>query len=262
MQTPYELIVATRSGAYAMLPAALAQMQALNGAFDGRRPSGGSRSARRTTPGGSRGTAVIGVQGALSQRAELMEFYGLGTSCQTISSALRAALDDDTVSKIVLDIDSPGGSVSGVSELAAEILAARATKPIIAVANSMAASAAYWIGSSCSEFYCTPSGQVGSIGVISQHDDMSVALEIAGVKTTLITAGKYKAEGNPLGPLDPDARRNTQAMIDSYYADFTNAVAKGRGVSVDAVRANMGQGRMLRATEAMHAQIIRWDFGA
>ena len=141
-------------------------------------------------------------------------------------------------------------------ELAAEIRAARSTKPIVGIANSMAASAAYWLGSACSELYCTPSGQVGSIGVIASHDDMSAALEQAGIRTTLITAGPNKAEGNQLGPLTRAARSTMQAMVDSYGADFERAVALGRGVGIDAVRRSFGQGRMLRASEAKRVGMV------
>jgi len=93
-------------------------------------------------------------------------------------------------------------------------------------------------------------------GVIAAHEDVSKALEAEGVNVTLITAGKYKAEGSPYGPLDEEALRSIQSDIDGYYADFTSAVAKGRGVSVDAVRSDMGQGRMLRGDAAMSAKMI------
>lgn len=211
---------------------------------------------RTARPSAGNNIAVLGLYGPIMQRAGLMDMCTGGTSTQGFTQALRAALADDSVSQILIDIDSPGGSVAGVAELAAEIRSSRSVKPIIGIANSMAASAAYWIGSQCSELYCTPSGQVGSIGVITAHEDVSAALETEGIKTTLITAGKFKAEGNPYGPLDEDAMRNIQGMIDSYYADFTGAVAKGRGVGIDAVRDNMGQGRMLRGDAAQAAQMI------
>ena len=96
----------------------------------------------------------------------------------------------------------------------------------------------------------------GSIGVIVAHEDMSKMFEAEGVAVTLITAGKYKAEGNPYAPLDAEARAAIQADVDAYGADFTNAVARGRGVSVDAVRKTMGQGRMLRGSAAQAASMV------
>ena len=89
---------------------------------------------------------------------------------------------EPSISAIVLDVDSPGGSVFGVEELATEIRAARGTKPVVAVANSMAASAAYWIASQADELVITPGGMVGSIGVLTAHEDISKAQEMAGIK--------------------------------------------------------------------------------
>ena len=129
-------------------------------------------------------------------------------------------------------LDSPGGSVYGVSELADEIMNARAQKPVIAIANSLAASAAYWIGCSASELYVTPGGEVGSIGVWQAHFDYSQALAAEGVTPTLISAGKYKVEGNPYAPLGEDALGFMQSRVDDYYAVFTKSVARGRGVPI------------------------------
>jgi ClpP class serine protease len=152
----------------------------------------------------SGGIAVLPLYGVVTQRGNMVDdVSGPGsTSTQQFSVALRQLLADDTVGQILIDIDSPGGSVYGVAELADEIQSARSQKPIVAVANSLAASAAYWIGCSANEFYVTPGGEVGSIGVWQAHQDYSRALDEAGVKTTLISAGKFKVEGNPYSPLD------------------------------------------------------------
>ncbi|WP_052688250.1 S49 family peptidase [Xanthomonas sp. MUS 060] len=101
-----------------------------------------------------------------------------------LGAALRQALADDTVSQILIDIDSPGGSVYGVAELADQIQSARSIKPVVAVANSLAASAAYWIGCAAGELYVTPGGEVGSIGVWQAHFDYSQALAADGVTPT------------------------------------------------------------------------------
>lgn len=205
--------------------------------------------------GRSGAVAVIPVVGTIMQRANMMrEVCEGGTSTQAISKALRDAQADETVGSIVLDIDSPGGSVYGVAELAAEIRAS--SKPVLGVANSLAASAAYWLGSQCREFYCAPGAEVGSIGVWMAHEDWSAALEAAGVKTTLISAGKYKVEGNPYGPLDAEARDFLQSRTDDYYSAFTRDVAKGRGVSTDQVRGGMGQGRVLGSDQAKAERMI------
>lgn len=200
--------------------------------------------------------AVIPVYGTIVQRASQLGMCEGGTSTQQISQALQSALADETVSSILLDIDSPGGSVFGVSELADEIIAARKKKPVCAIANSMAASAAYWIGCSASEFYMTPGGQVGSIGVWTAHEDWSKALEQEGVKVTLISAGKYKVEGHPYGPIDAEALAFQQAGVNDYYGAFTKAVSRGRDVPIDSVRNGMGQGRVLGADAAIAEKMV------
>ena len=199
------------------------------------------------------GIAVLPLYGVVTQRGNMVnDISGPGsTSTQQFTSALRQVLADDTVGQILIDIDSPGGSVYGVAELASEIVKARSQKPVVAVANSLAASAAYWIGCSASEFYVTPGGEVGSIGVWQAHFDYSKALEEEGVKTTLISAGKFKVEGNPYVPLDPEAQAFMQSRVDDYYNAFIQAVAVGRGVTVDVVRNGMGEGRVLGADAAL-----------
>jgi capsid assembly protease len=208
------------------------------------------RAARVARSASGKGIAVLPLYGTIAPRSNLIMDYSGGTSCQVFSSLLREALSDDSVAQIIVDIDSPGGSVAGVQELASEIMQARTQKPIIGIANHLAASAAYWLGSCCSELYASPSAEVGSIGVFTAHEDISKALEDQGVNVTLIAAGRYKTEQSPYGPLDPEAKAYVQSNVDSYYRAFTTAVARGRGVSVDKVRTGMGQGRCLMADDA------------
>ena len=212
------------------------------------------RETRRqaATAGSSGGIAVLPLYGVVTQRGNMVDdVSGPGSvSTQQFASALRQALLDDSVSQILIDIDSPGGSVYGVSELADEIASARVQKPVVAIANSLAASAAYWIGCSASEFYVTPGGEVGSIGVWQAHFDYSQAFAAEGIQPTLISAGKYKVEGNPYAPLDEEAQAFMQSRVDDYYASFTKAVARGRGVRIAQVRDGMGQGRLLGADAA------------
>ena len=204
------------------------------------------------------GIAVLPLYGVVTQRGNMVDdISGPGsTSTQQFSAVLRQMLADDSVGQILIDIDSPGGSVYGVAELASEIVKARAQKPVIAVANSLAASAAYWLGCSASEFYVTPGGEVGSIGVWQAHFDYSKALEEDGVKPTLISAGKFKVEGNPYVPLDEQAQAFMQSRVDDYYNAFVEAVAIGRGVSVNDVRTGMGEGRVLGADAALALNMV------
>lgn len=196
---------------------------------------------------------IIPVQGVIAQKMNLIMEMSGGTSTEMLAQSVQRALDDSQVSAILLDIDSPGGSVFGVPELGEFLLQARQKKRIVAQANPVAASAAYWIAASCSELVVAPSGQVGSIGVLSVHDDISKAQEKDGVKTTIVRAGRYKAEGNPYEPLSDEARADMQAKIDAYYDMFVRAVADGRATDPRTVRSGFGQGRMLMAADAKAA---------
>jgi signal peptide peptidase SppA len=203
------------------------------------------------TQGGA--VAVIPLQGTLAPRAGAMAESSGVTGLERWTSNLRSAIADPSVGSVVIDIDSPGGSVFGVQETFDAIRALRGGKPIVAVANSMAASAAYWLASAADELVVTPSGEVGSIGVIAAHEDLSAALDRAGVKVSLITAGKYKAEGSPFEPLSAETREFIQSRVDDYYGMFTRAVARGRGTTATAVRDGYGQGRMLGSQQAVQA---------
>ncbi|CAJ4967885.1 peptidase S49 [Burkholderia pseudomallei] len=216
--------------------------------------------ARRgeATRSGNGAIAVLPFYGISAQRTSPMDdVSGTGLmSIQRYTQAFRAALADDSIGGILMDIDSPGGSVYGVMELANEIYQARNQKPVYAISNSLAASAAYWIASSASEFYVTPGGEVGSIGVFVPHQNLEKALEKEGIETTLISAGKYKTEGNPFGPLSDEARAAMQTRVDAYYGAFTRGVAKNRGVDVATVREGMGQGRVLSASSAKAENMV------
>ena len=193
---------------------------------------------------------VLKIHGPILPRASMGNLSSPVTGAAEIGEALAQSVASDSKS-IVLDIDSPGGSVSGVHELSSEIFAARTVKPITAIANSLAASAAYWIGSAASEFVASPSAEIGSIGVFAMHLDLSQALEADGIRPTIISAGKFKVEGNPYEPLSEEAMAEMQGRADRVYGEFVAAVARGRGVSTDAVRSGYGQGRVVGAKQAV-----------
>jgi signal peptide peptidase SppA len=197
--------------------------------------------------------SVLPLHGVITPKADLMTEMSGGTSVDRFRADLLSAVDDKDVSAIVLDVSSPGGMTDMIPELAADIREARGRKPIVAVANTKAASAAYWLASQADEIIVTPSGSVGSVGVFAAHDDLSGAMEKAGVKTTLVSAGKDKTLGNPYEPLSEDARAMIQEHVDEMYQMFTADVAKGRRVPVADVRGGFGEGRMLTAKNAVKA---------
>jgi HK97 family phage major capsid protein len=220
-------------------------------AFDARREAV-QAATRSASPGGG-AIAVLPLYGLVMHRAAMLNDVSAprGTSTEKFGQQFDAAVNDPAVSAIVIDIDSPGGSIAGVPELAKKILDARGTKPVVAVCNALMASAAYWIGSAADEIAVTPSGEVGSIGVFCIHEDWSEAAADAGVKFTIVKAGKYKAEGNPWEPLSDEAKAALQASVDDAYDMFVKAVAKARGVSVSDVRSGYGEGRVLGAKQAV-----------
>lgn len=212
---------------------------------------------RKELPQPKRGSvAVIPIYGVIMPRANLMSQMSGGTTYDVLTSQLREAIAAPGISTIVLDIDSPGGSVAGATEFAREVMKARTTKPIVAVANFTMASAAYWAAAGATEIVASPSASVGSIGVLSMHEDLSQALEREGIKQTFITSSKYKAEANPAQPLSDDARAHLQARVDEADGLFVADIAAGRGIKVAQVRKDFGQGRMFSAQEAVDAGMV------
>jgi len=206
------------------------------------------RKSGPTPPGG---VGIIPVYGTITQRADLMTEWSGGTSTDAVGQRIDELAADPNVKAIVLDVDSPGGTVYGVGELADKIRETAKTKKVIGVANSEAASAAYWILSQASEVVVTPNGQVGSIGVYVMHVDQSEALKAIGENVTLLSAGERKVAGNPYGPLDQTGRAELQASVDDYYDKFSRAVARGRGKAQSTVQGGFGKGGMVRAEQAV-----------
>jgi len=220
--------------------------------------SGGSRRGGSGSSSSSSGVvALIPVLGVISNRANMFSDVsaGGGTSVQKLTAQFRQAVSSSSVSTIVLDIDSPGGSVDGVFELAAEIYAARGRKRILACVNTLGASAAYALCAAASEVVIVPSGQCGSIGVYASHEDHSKELEKMGVKISYISAGKYKTEGGPTEPLGEAARADLQSKVSDYYQMFVRVVAQCRNDSQSNVRAGYGEGRCVTAARAVKANL-------
>lgn len=192
--------------------------------------------ARRDQLTGSSGIAVIPVQGTLVKRTLGLEAASGLTSYGEIQAQLSAALHDPSVKGILLDIDSPGGETGGLFELAELVRAASTVKPIWAIANDSAFSAAYAIACSASRVIITRTGGVGSIGVIALHVDQSAADSKNGLRYTAISAGAHKSEYSPHEPLSSEAQTRLQTEVNRLYDLFVTHVAAMRAVSEDAVR--------------------------
>lgn len=199
---------------------------------------------------------VLPLYGAIFPKANLVTEASGGTSLQMWMRDLEALMADDDAKAIVIDVDSPGGSVSGIPEAASRISAMRGTKPIVAVSNYLNASAAYWLSAQADELVASPSSMTGSIGVFSIHESIARALDAEGIDITLIKAGRYKAEGNEFEPLSEEAAGAMQAIIDEVYGQFVASVASGRGVTDAAVRTGFGEGRVLTANRARAEGVV------
>lgn len=181
------------------------------------------------------GIAVIDISGTLVSKASGMDAMSGLTSYADIAKDFHSAVNDPLVSGIVLAIDSPGGEVKGMFDLADAMFGARGRKPVAAVVDC-AASAAYLLASTADQVIVSQTGFTGSIGIIALHLDQSGADEKAGLKYTAIYAGEHKNDGNPHEPLSPEARDEMQSRIDQVYGMFVTAVARNRGMDASMVR--------------------------
>ncbi|WP_108360339.1 S49 family peptidase [Limnohabitans sp. Rim8] len=180
--------------------------------------------------------AVISILGTLVRRTGAMDAASGLTSYASISAQINAAINDPNVDAVLLDIDSPGGEAGGAFDLADEIVSARSTKPIWALANDDAFSAAYAIACSAERIYLTRTGGVGSIGVIALHVDQTQRDALDGYRYTAIYAGDRKNDLSPHLPLSNEASTALQTEVDRLYEMFVSTVATNRGLDAQAVR--------------------------
>lgn len=199
----------------------LAPTPALNG-FAGRRSDNGPYRITKE------GIAIVPVLGTLVNRGAYVGASSGLTSYEGLTEQLTKADKDSEVRGILLDIDSPGGEAGGCFDLATLIQDIRKRKPVVAMVNDMACSAAYAIAASAKQIFISQTGLVGSIGVIMVHFDRSGALDQAGIKPTIISAGARKADGNPFGPLSKDVRERLQAEAETMRDMFVKVVVSGR----------------------------------
>jgi signal peptide peptidase SppA len=203
------------------------------------------------------GVAVVPIDGVISKRMNLFTYFSGGTSTQVLQQMVADAMKDPAVHSIVLAVDSPGGEVDGTQVAANAIREAAKTKPVVALIDGLGASAAYWLASQASQVFITDdTTEVGSIGVVATHTDRSKANEMSGRKVTEVTAGKYKRIASSHAPLSVEGQQTIQDQVDHIYSIFVDAVASGRGVSVDTVLADMADGRIFIGQQAIDAGLV------
>jgi capsid assembly protease len=200
----------------------------------------------------SGGSAIIPVKGILINGGSLLGDWG-ATSYDALACELRAAAADPQITRIVLDIDSPGGMVAGLEKCEEAIAEARTRKPLAASVDSCAASAAYWIASQSDEIVIAARAEVGSIGIVAVHSDIGRMLDDAGVTISLIHAGSHKVDGHPYGPLPSPVRADFQKEVDELRIEFARAVAAGRPGRLSTAAALATEARMYRGEKAVAA---------
>lgn len=203
------------------------------------------------------GTAVVSLHGVLAKRANMFTKVSGGASMQIFADEIAAAAADPEVRRILLDVDSPGGTVDGTMEAARAVRSAAQSKPVTALIDGGCCSAAYWIASAADRLFISSlTDLVGSIGVVATHTDISRAEEKMGVKTTEITAGRYKRAASEYAPLTDEGRASIQAHLDQIYSVFVESVAQHRGVSTEDVLTRMADGRVFIGQQAIDVGLV------
>ena len=200
------------------------------------------------------GIAVLNIAGVMSNKANMFTRVSGGASAQMLTQQISSMRADPRVRGVVLDFDTPGGSVFGIPAMGAEIRALASEKPTVSVSTGMMASAGYWTGSAANAVYISgETDYIGSIGVVATH---SYNPRETGPKTTEITAGKYKRMASDNAPLTKEGQAYIQQQVDQIYGAFVDAVATNRRVSADAVLENMADGRIFIGQQAINAGLV------
>lgn len=212
----HHLINKIKSDLWAIRPDYLTTLYHAALDFDG---SGNASNSRGYSVEGS--TAVVPIYGALGKN--LNEFEALFmTDYNDIETALIEAENDESVETILLDINSPGGTIQGLPELVNYMRTIE--KPLVSYTDGMMASAAYWLGTVSPHLLISQTAEVGSVGVYVALLDESKALEMQGYKVEAISAGKYKLDYSGYEPLSDEARARLQANVDKWHGRFKAAV--------------------------------------
>jgi signal peptide peptidase SppA len=203
------------------------------------------------------GVAVLPLIGVMAKRGNMFMRISGGVSTQIFAQEFTQALNDPEVSALVINADTPGGAVDGTPDLAEVIYKARGTKPILAWSDGTIASAGIWVASAADKVYISSDVVVtGSIGVVTQHTDYSKRQKKDGVKTTEITAGKYKRVASAYSPLSNEGMATIQGQLDYIYSGFVDSVAKHRGMDVEDVLSRAADGRIFIGRQGIEAGLV------
>ncbi len=192
--------------------------------------------------------AVVPISGMIFRSENVYTRWFGATAESLVQSTLTKLANDSNIAGILLYIDSPGGDAVGNAELSQQIYDLRSRKPVMAFGRGIVASAAYYIGSAASKLYLTPSTMAGSIGSMVVHQQWKPE----DVKFTVVTYGENKASTSPYNELSDAGKSQLRQLVTAYGQQFENDVARNRGVSVDTVRSQFGQGMTFVGQEAVN----------
>lgn len=203
------------------------------------------------------GVAILPLVGVVAKRANIFMRISGGVSTEIFSRDYASAMDNPDVKALVIDMDTPGGTVDGTPDVAEQIFSSRGVKPVITWTNGMMASAGTWIGTAADRVYISSEVvTTGSIGVVAGHRDVSKREKKMGVKTTEITAGRYKRIASSYAPLSEDGRAVIQAQVDHIYSVFVDAVGRHRGMTPEAVLERAADGRIFAGKQGIEAGLV------
>lgn len=201
--------------------------------------------------------ALVNISGQLVTRYSEYNRYMGRVSYDEIRSAVFAAMETPGIDGIVLNMDTPGGQASGISDVSDFLKQVDAkAKPVFVYTGTSMASGGYWLGSVGREIFASKLATVGSIGVITVHASYEKMLKQDGIEVTVLRAGEFKALGSPYEKLDEKARAQIESQMNAIYDVFLETVAENRGTSVSALKATAAEGRVFVGADAVTVGLV------
>ncbi len=189
-------------------------------------------------------------------RVAIVEVEGIILDGDAVVRELREHMDNPAVRAVVLRVNSPGGVVGPTQEIAAAVQRLRAAKkPVVASLGAVAASGGYYVATAADRIYADPGTLTGSIGVVMQMANVGGLLKKVGVDYVVVKAGRYKDVGNFARTMSPEERQILQALLDDVYAQFVDAVARGRGLDRQTVL-GFADGRIYSGQQARALKMV------
>ncbi len=195
--------------------------------------------------------------GGFGDRIAVVDLEGVILSPQPVVGELKKFGEDSSIKAIILHVNSPGGGVAASEEIYREVKRLREEKKkrVVVSIETVGASGAYYVASASNKIYADEGSIVGSIGVIAQWMNYGDLLKWAKLKDVVIKTGEFKDTGNPARDLTPAEQAYMQSLIDNMFGQFIQAVASGRGMKFDDVKA-IANGKVWTGQQAKEMKLI------